>query len=140
MRNADPCWYRVGVKAIIIKDDTVLLVKEGSDLWDFPGGGLEHDETMGGGLKREASEEIGVGLTAYGKLPVYIGKNYDPVNLRPVLVLYFVATLESENFTFGDSVADVEYVSINSLKASMFEPYVRPYFTELLNTIKLNGD
>jgi len=126
----------VGVKAILVKSGTVLLAKERSDFWDFPGGGLEHDEDISGGLSREVSEEINVGIAGHSKVPLYVGKSYDPVNKRPVIVLYFTVSLASEDFTFGESVTTVEYREISTLKADMFEPYIRPYFQELLDTLK----
>lgn len=136
MSEVSPCWYRVGVKAIVIKDDAVLLAKEGSSFWDFPGGGLEHDEEISAGLSREASEEINVGIAGYSKVPLYVGKSYDPVNKRPVIVLYFTVGLASEDFIFGESVTAIEFREINTLKADIFEPYIRPYFKELLDTLK----
>jgi ADP-ribose pyrophosphatase YjhB (NUDIX family) len=130
------CWYRVGVKAVVIKDDSVLLVKEGSDLWDFPGGGLEHEETIHSGLLREASEELNAELASHNKKPIYVGKSYDPINERPVIVLYFTARLASDNFHFGDSVTDISYRKISDLNTDMFEPYMQPYIHELLDILK----
>ena len=55
------CLYRVSVKAVIIKDEKLLLVKEGGDeFWSLPGGGVDHGETDIQALKRELSEELGV--------------------------------------------------------------------------------
>jgi len=139
MSNDLPCWYRVGVKAVIIKNGTVLLAKEGSNFWDLPGGGLEHDEDISSGLSREASEELNAEITSHSKTPLYVGKSYDPVNKRPVIVLYFTAGLVSEDFTFGESVTEIEYKEISTLKADIFEPYIRPYFQELLEILRQEG-
>jgi len=139
MSNSSPCWYRVSIKAVIIKDGSILLVKEGSDFWDLPGGGLEHDENISSGLSREVSEELSAEITSHSKVPLYVGKSYDPVNKRPVVVLYCAASLASDNFTFGESVTRIEYKEISSLNADMFEPYIRPYFQELLDALKQEG-
>ncbi|MBN1380877.1 MAG: NUDIX hydrolase [Deltaproteobacteria bacterium] len=62
---------RVGVGAVVIKDDKVLLVKRGiapsMGLWAIPGGGLELGETLQEGAEREILEETGVTIRA--KLP-----------------------------------------------------------------------
>jgi ADP-ribose pyrophosphatase YjhB (NUDIX family) len=52
--------YRVSLKCVI-KNDTgdVLVVKEaGRSVWDFPGGGMEHGETVTQAIARELKEEI----------------------------------------------------------------------------------
>lgn len=51
----------VGVKAIIIHDDKVLLLRgtsEGKRFWDLPGGRIDDDESLHEALMRELSEEL----------------------------------------------------------------------------------
>lgn len=54
----------VGVGAIILKGDRVLLVERGKEplkgVWSIPGGALETGETLAEGLRREAREELGL--------------------------------------------------------------------------------
>lgn len=57
----DDCLYRVAIRALIIQDNKVLLVKEASDeWWALPGGGVDHGETIESTLMREVEEELGV--------------------------------------------------------------------------------
>jgi len=52
-------FYRVSVKAIIRNNKgEVLLVKEKGSEWSFPGGGIDHGETVHEAFKRELYEEI----------------------------------------------------------------------------------
>jgi 8-oxo-dGTP diphosphatase len=68
-----PEYPRVGVGAIVIKDECVLLVKRAAlpnkNLWAIPGGMLELGETLQEGAEREILEETGIRIKA-GK-PVY---------------------------------------------------------------------
>jgi 8-oxo-dGTP diphosphatase len=62
--NTYPVKPRVGVGAITIKDEKVLLVKRGVEpskgLWAIPGGTLELGETLQECASREILEETGV--------------------------------------------------------------------------------
>lgn len=56
---------KVRVRAIIIKDNSLLLihrVREDKEYWVFPGGGVEEGETEKEALIREAREELGVDI------------------------------------------------------------------------------
>jgi ADP-ribose pyrophosphatase YjhB (NUDIX family) len=52
--------YRISLKCIIKNEaGEILVVKEiGRNVWDLPGGGIEHGETIRQGIARELKEEI----------------------------------------------------------------------------------
>ena len=53
----------VGVRLLLVKDQTVLLVKHTyGQRWYLPGGGVSKGETLEEAARREASEEIGAEL------------------------------------------------------------------------------
>lgn len=63
--------HQIGVKAIIEKDDAILLIKRSDkykeqryrdlvETWDIPGGRLESLEGLEEGLEREVAEETGL--------------------------------------------------------------------------------
>lgn len=61
LTEIDTCLYRVSVKAIIVHEGKLLLVKEEDDeWWSFPGGGIDYGEKANEALVRELSEELGV--------------------------------------------------------------------------------
>lgn len=55
----------LGVRAVLLKDGGVLLVKHSYvNGWHFPGGGVESGESVADALEREIREEAGARLTA----------------------------------------------------------------------------
>jgi len=55
--------FRVSLRAAIIKGDKILLVNERNEkMWETPGGGINHGETIEDGLKREILEETGLDI------------------------------------------------------------------------------
>lgn len=57
---------RVG--AVVVKNNKILLVhrfKNGSEYWVLPGGGVEDDESIEEGLRREVKEETGLDLLKF---------------------------------------------------------------------------
>ncbi len=59
---------RIGVGAVVIKDDKVLLVKRGippsKGLWAIPGGNMKLGETLKETAEREILEETGISIEA----------------------------------------------------------------------------
>ena len=62
------------VNALLVRENKVLLARRSPgrkaypDLWSFPGGHVEQDETLEQALVREAREEIGVVPIRYAAL------------------------------------------------------------------------
>lgn len=65
-------FFRVSIKALVIKNDKILLIQEPDSRWELPGGGLEHNETIERAIKRELKEEIGVGVAEIANRPLYV--------------------------------------------------------------------
>ncbi len=50
--------FNVGVKAIITKDDKILIVRHGKGFWEVPGGRIDANESIEQTLHRELREEL----------------------------------------------------------------------------------
>ncbi len=77
--------YSIGVGALIIKDDKILLIRRslepGKGLWTNPGGYIEQHEKIEKSIIREVFEETGVtakvrGIVAAGDLPRHVHNVY----------------------------------------------------------------
>lgn len=69
----------LGVRAMLLRDDTVVLVKHSYiPGWYLPGGGVESGESLSEALAREILEEAGAALTGPAQLfGVYRNANAD---------------------------------------------------------------
>lgn len=106
-------YYRVSLKAVIRNDKgAVLCVKEGSEFWELPGGGIDHGEDVQTALARELTEEIGyTGTFTY--TPIDILTLYDGPNERCMMLVGFDVSLdEPYEISRGDdkNVREVSWI------------------------------
>lgn len=69
--------YRLSSRAIVIKDDNVLLNEfNNGEYYNLPGGGVEVDETLRDAVAREVLEESGLSVLVREMLYIY---EYNPI-------------------------------------------------------------
>lgn len=105
--------YRVSVKGLIYEDGKLLFVRERSDTWDLPGGGLEHGESIAEALRRECREELGAEIEITNAAPIIIptwSKKFD----IPVLIIAYRVRLVSPPTTTTD-VSELRYIGADEL-------------------------
>lgn len=77
---------RTATKAIIIKDDKILLnkYKKNDVYYTLPGGGQDHNEELPANLKRECMEELGIDIDVHDVLFVreFIADRHNPGEKR----------------------------------------------------------
>lgn len=108
LNDIDDCLYRVAVRALIIQDGKVLLVKESTDdWWALPGGGVDHGESVAVTLRREVKEELGVpaeDMASDFRIAYYnIGQ---VVNGVPRMNVFFKVTIPENSLSRTEEVAD----------------------------------
>ena len=69
-----PCRPLIGVGAVVINDDKVLMIKRGKPpsqgRWSLPGGAQKTGETVGEAACREVAEETGLKVQIQGLIDV----------------------------------------------------------------------
>ena len=103
---------RVGVYAVCVRDDRILLVHQASpgpaqDRWTLPGGGLDYGESPADGVRREAREETGCEVTVGRVLGVDDNVYMAPDGLeRHGIRLMFEAEIHGEPVSPDDGEID----------------------------------
>ncbi len=86
MRREYPEAPIVGVGAVVIDGENVLLVRRGQEPlkgeWSLPGGALELGETLQEGVVREVREETGLEVAPVGMVEVFDRITHDEVSGR----------------------------------------------------------
>ena len=84
------------------------------DLWAFPGGFMEIDETPESGVKREVEEETGINLDRVIQLGAFGDVHRDPRG-RTVSIAYIAFVKNDALAKAADDAADVKWVNIKTL-------------------------
>ena len=122
MSREYPSHPRVGVAAVVLRDNQVLLVQRGRDpgkgSWGLPGGMLELGETLADGARREVMEECGVEIEVGPLVAVFepIQRDEDGrLRFHYVVVDYLARYLSGEPRA-GDDADDARWVDLDALK------------------------
>lgn len=113
----------IGVGAVILDGDRVLLVKRGhaplNGEWSLPGGGLELGETLEEGIRREVLEETGLVVEPSEVVEVLDRISRDAkgrVQYHYVLV-DFLCRVVGGNLAYATDAADARWAGLNDLAA-----------------------
>lgn len=123
MKREYPDAPLVGVGAVIVEGDRVLLVKRGkaplAGEWSIPGGALELGETMRGAVAREALEETSLAVETAGLLGVYdrVVRDADGRTLYHYVLIDFLCRRTGGEPSAAGDAADVKWFTKRELAA-----------------------
>lgn len=121
--------YRVALKAIIFNENNeVLLVKETKrDWWDFPGGGIDHGESIKQGLGRELNEEVSYEGN-FDFEPVHVSEPHILPHLEITQIrITFLVIPTNFNFKPGVDGDEIQFVDPNTFKDSEIDSEQKIY-------------
>jgi mutator protein MutT len=111
----------VGVGAVILDGDRVLLVRRGREPlkgeWSIPGGAVESGETLEAAIAREVREETGLDVEVGGVVTVLDRIRFDPEG-RPhyhYVLIDFVCRPGSGRATSGSDADELAWVPVGDL-------------------------
>lgn len=131
--------FRISLKALVLNDkNEVLLVKEaGRDMWDIPGGGVDHREAIKDAIRRELEEEVN--LKGDFKYRVILAES--PTFVESIKIwqmrIIFAVWPENTEFSAGEDGDEIWFVNPNELKTSeVATERVIADYAELANAVQ----
>ena len=120
---------KVVVGGIVEKDGKVLLVQEAKERcygkWNIPAGGLEINESLIEGAKREIKEETGCDVEITGLLSLV----NDVSENRIFIAFVFATKLINENIQYNkNEILDVKWIDIDEVINNMDEELRNVHF------------
>jgi ADP-ribose pyrophosphatase YjhB (NUDIX family) len=109
---------KVDLRACVVHDDRVLLVRERSDgKWTLPGGWADQNESPMEGIVREVREESGYDIKIEHLYAVRDRDRHEYVPRYPVSVykLFFTASLSGGAPQTSTEVSEIEFFDANDL-------------------------
>lgn len=136
---------RIGAKAVILKDDHVLLIKyqdRRDGHFNFPGGGIKRGESIRKGLRREVAEETSLDVKVERLLLV---GEYDPRKHKRrfgrthKLTLFFLCSVKNGGEPILPDKPDPNQIGIEWFPLAALPETLLPQYHDLILTA-LNDD
>ncbi len=132
------CFYRVSVKALVVREGKILLAYESATVagattgkWELLGGGLDFGESIADGLKREVFEETGLAVEDIAPKPTYVWtvrhENRRKLDWFYSLVLCYRAEFPSLEFTPSNECLKLEFFSKEELETLNLSNQLKPF-------------
>ncbi len=118
--------FNVGIKAIIKRDDKVLIVHSTEDYWEVPGGRMDGNETIEQALQRELKEELlNIESSQMHELLHAVRVHKDiKENVSLVLIFYRVtAEFRGEEPELSDEHDEYKWVTKDEAVAIIYDKY-----------------
>ncbi len=114
----------LGVGAVIVKEQTLLLIKRGEEpfknYWSVPGGKVHWGESLHHALIREIKEETGIEISV-GEL-CYHFDYISQENKQHYVVLDFYAKYIGGELEAGDDAIDARWVPFSEIDSLKMNP------------------
>jgi len=134
--------FRIAVKAFIVDDNKLLLIKRRSNdvhkpgEWDIPGGRLELGEDPRDGVKREAMEEVGLPIEPV--LPVAIN-HFTRDDGQLITMIIFVCRPESTEIKLSEEHQEYRWHDL-ALPLDQLPGWIQPIVSDFRRYIHFESE
>ena len=114
--------FRIAVKAFIVKDGKLLVLKrtstdlENPDGWELPGGRLNTGENPGEGLKREVKEEADIDIEVLQPLNV---RHFTRKDGQVITMIIYLCKALNDKVRLSEEHSEFDWLSMHSCKQKL---------------------
>lgn len=133
---------KIGTRAVIFKENKILLVHEKDDTWALPGGWCDVMESIRTNTVKEVFEESGLNVEAIKLIALQDRNEHNkPVYAYSVCIAFVLCKVIDGNFKENSETTEIKYFSLNELPSNLniekntveqiklcFEAYNNPSF------------
>ena len=107
---------KLDTRAVIFKDDKILLVKESDGLWALPGGWVDVDKSVKENVIKEVREEAGLNVTADRVIAIQDREKHNrPIYAYKICKIFILCTVTGGKFEKNIETVDSGYFGMDEL-------------------------
>lgn len=111
---------KIDTRAVIIKDNKILLVHENNGTWSLPGGWCDVTETIKSNTEKEVREEAGLNVKAIKVIALQDrNKHNPPLYAYGVCKVFVLCELLGGEFVKNIETTEIKYFSLDELPENL---------------------
>lgn len=114
--------HKIDTRAVIFKDNKILLIHENNGTWSLPGGWCDILESVGSNTKKEVKEETGLNVETVKIISIQDrNKHNKPIYAYGVCKVFVLCNVTGGKFTENIETTEIKYFSLDELPNNLAE-------------------
>lgn len=113
---------KIDTRAVIFKDNKILLSHENNGTWSLPGGWCDVLESVGSNTKKEVKEETGLDVETVKIISIQDrNKHNKPIYAYGVCKVFVLCNVTGGEFTENIETTEIKYFSLDEIPSNLAE-------------------
>jgi len=113
---------KIDTRAVIFKDNKILLTHENNGTWSLPGGWCDVLESVGSNTKKEVKEETGLDVETVKIISIQDrNKHNRPIYAYGVCKVFVLCNVTGGEFTENIETTEIKYFSLDEIPDNLAE-------------------
>lgn len=113
---------KIDTRAVVFKDNKILLTHENNGTWSLPGGWCDVLESVGSNTKKEVKEETGLDVETVKIISIQDrNKHNKPIYAYGVCKVFILCNITGGEFTPNIETTEIKYFSLDEIPDNLAE-------------------